>query len=448
MGYRACFPLLFAALLLFYGARNPSLAQVGELIPSGSIVSEDGPFGLPAAFFRGHIFNRGEKAYEAIQVSVRVYDENDALLSEGLGYPTRACGAAFVDFALLPNSLVEFVAPLELESIAAMARHEIEVSARPLLQSPTDANSAFQRVGRGEVVILEWLSATLLRFAKGCATAPFTALDWYEFDPIEAESRPIEHPLDEKIDESFRRASGIDRYTQSGQRDRALYDDSFLRGHHETTRFVYQNDLGHLLTAEHDGSYPRLVDESAFRNSLQGVNWLGKGRFLVHYYGAYGDPVRYTTATVSGQRLGSPIETSLPSQTRPGASADGLLLALGLPDADPPGYYLKAANRDGLTLLYATGLPGNHAPAPILYRDGEESLAFFVIPAEAGAHWQLVCLNRNTSDAKVLSDLPIFLARTERAWLSLAPDGRRLALAADGGKGGLWLLEWASDPPC
>ena len=91
-----------------------------------------------------------------------------------------------------------------------------------------------------------------------------------EYDLLSGELAAVAHPLSERMDEQFRAASGIDRYTQSGERDDALYESSMLRGQGEARRVVYRNDLGHIMTAELDGTYPRIVDKSSFRNTLQG----------------------------------------------------------------------------------------------------------------------------------------------------------------------------------
>ena len=433
-----CAAILILALL----TGLPIAAQEdGVLRAEGRFVVEQGPFGIPQTLVRGTLSNQGERHYGDIRIAVLAYNAAGALLGEGEGYLTRACGAALTDYSMPPGAKVDFVAPLDLQSDAAIARHQILVKGQPLDQTTQEPVSAFRRITGGEVVVLEWLSSTRLRYATGCATAPFTDLGWQEYDLSSGKRNAIEHPFSASIDEAFRAASDIDRYTQSGERDEALFANSFLRSHHQARRVVFQNDLGHLMTAETNGSYPRLVDESSFRNSLQGIDWLGEGRFLTYTYGAFGDAVRYVSAHVDGARISGPISESLPSQTRPGASNDGLLFMLGLATAEPPGYYLKLATRTSLELLYATPPPGNNAPAPILFHDAARRLAYLVAPATGEASWQLICVNRDSGDARTLSNLPVHLPLDERAWFALAPDGRTLALAADGGRGGLWLLD-------
>ncbi len=436
-----------AILILALLAGLPIAAQEdGALRAEGRLVVERGLFGLPQTLVRGTVSNQGERAHGDIRIAVLAYDATGALLGEGEGYLTRACGAALTDYSMPPGAKVNFVAPLDLQSDAAIARHQILVKGQLLDQAEQEPDSAFRRTTSGEVVVLEWLSPTRLRYAKGCATAPFTDLSWREYDLSSGDQIAIEHPFSAHIDEDFRAASGINRYTQSGARDEELFANSFLRSHHQARRVVFQNDLGHLMTAELNGSYPRLVDESSFRNSLQGIDWLGEGRFLAYTYGAFGDAVHYVSAHIDGARLSGPIMSSQPSQTRPGASNDGLLFVLGLASANPPGYYLKFASGTELQLLYATPLPGNNAPAPIIFRNFTRRLIYIVVPSAGEASWQLVCVNRNSADARTLTNLPIHLPMDERAWFALSPDGRTLALAADGGRGGLWLLDLPATP--
>ena len=431
------------AFLLWIVLLFPAItaAQIGsDLHIESELVEETGPFGLVQFLIRGTLSNRSEHAYKNLKVSARVSNETGNTLEEGEGYLIRACGSALYDYTLLPGAEVQFAVPLELRNSNEVDQHKIIISGDKIHLKEAEFTSAFRQVVGGEVVVLEWLSPAILQFATGCATAPLTALQWHQFHVGSSSRSPIEHPLSANIDETFRIASLIDRITQSGERDVNLYDHSLLRSHHQANRVVFQNDLGHLMTAELNGSYPRLVDESSFRNSLQGVEWLGPGRFLAYTYGTYGDEVRYLTAQVDGRRLSSQIADSLPSQTKPGASSDGALLALGLADRDPPGYYLKLTVGTTLELLYATALPGNNAPAPILYRADNQRWAYLVTPAESEASWQLVCVNRDTGVSRSLSNLPIHLPADQRAWFALSPDGSILALSADGGQGGLWLM--------
>ena len=404
------------------------------------LVEETGPFGLTQFLIRGTLSNQSGHAYANLNVIARVLDESGRTLEEGGGYLTRACGSALNDHILLPGTEISFAVPLELRNSNEVDQHQIIISGDIIHLKEAELSSAFQKVVGGEVVVLEWLSPAILQFGIGCATAPLTALQWHQFHVSSGNRFPIEHPLSADIDETFRIKSQIDLITQSGERDVNLYDHSFLRSHHQANRVVFQNDLGHLMTAEMDGSYPRLVDESSFRNSLQGVEWLGPGRFLAYTYGTYGDEVRYLTAQVDGRLLSGQISASLPSQTKPGASSDGALLVLGLPDREPPGYYLKYSIGTELNLMYATALPGNNAPAPILYRAGNQRWAYLVTPAEGEASWQLICLNRDSGTSRSLSPLPIHFPVDQRAWFALSPDGSTLALSADGGQGGLWLM--------
>ncbi|MCY4106691.1 MAG: hypothetical protein OXG02_08305 [Chloroflexi bacterium] len=446
---RSWLPSLFCFAFLAGACCLASFAQSqteGELHAESKWVEETGPFGLSQYLIRGEIHNRGEQAYENLQITATITDETGQLLEESAGYLIRSCGTALVDFTLRPGAAVRFVVPLEYRPPHPIDHHEITIQGETAPQGEGELATAFRRVARGEVVVLEWLSKNVLQYATGCATDPFTALRWQQYHVSSDNHFAMEHPLSVLIDEDFRRHSTIDRLSQSGERDARLYEQSFLRSHHRANRFVFQNDLGHVMSAEKSGQYPRLIDESGFRNSLQGIDWLGPGRFLAHFYGSFGDDVRYLTAQVDGRRLSRPVSESLPSQTRPGASQDGLLLVLGLAEEAPPGYYLKPAAGSALDLMYATALPGNNVPAPILYRDDEQRLAFFITPAAGEAPWQLVCLNRYSDTARVLSPLPILLPREQRAWLALSPDASLLALAADDAQGGLWLLDLPQRP--
>jgi hypothetical protein len=222
-----------------------------------------------------------------------------------------------------------------------------------------------------------------------------------------------------------------------------LYNRSFLAFHPQSNRLIYQNALNSVLTTERDGTFKRVLYEDLARVSLHGFSWLPEGRFLAYYFGAYGDPVRYFTASVAGQRISSTVYNIVPSQTVPGATSDGVRVVIGGTLEGMTGYFLTSAMSNTSNLLFEGEVPGNNYPAPIYVPiTGGNAQIYIVRPVENIPTLQ--CYNTQTDTLTTLTPLPLQLTDTDRAWTWLSPDGSQLALAANGQTSGLWLVDLAN----
>ncbi len=435
--------IVFAAALLL-----PCVAAAQEaaglVVEDVTVVPEFDIYGQTVLYAEGRLVNQGEMAFSGLSLLADVYDAAGAVIGEGLGYPVNACLAGLLpDFALQPGTSQPFAVQLELyEEGVEIARVEVQPQGQPAPPAPPPAMPALPgitQVAAGEVVAVEWVDDARLRFATGCWRDAFITWSWQDYDRATGAARPSEHPKAALVtDRLLRQISLTDPY---------FFNRAFLQFAPGGRRLVYQTDLNTVVTAEPDGSYRRVLFEQLANRTLQGITWLRDGRFLAYYYGAYGEPVLYFTATVDGQTLSEPPQNAVPSLIVPGASLDGQQIIIGAEADGQTGYYLKRAAYPALELLFEADLPGSNYPGPLLLRDAAGvTRVYAALPAEDGA--QLVCFNRETGERHDLSPLPLRLATDERARWQPSPAGERIALAADGLNGGLWIIELAALAAC
>lgn len=419
------------------------------------IVARADAFGVVTLAAEGDLSNTGETGYTRISLFAEVYDARDMLIGEGFGYPVTECGEALLShFVLNPDHTQAFSVSLELyddyetieDALDAIDRVDIvpqfeetepTVSERPQLDG-------IVQISDQEVVALEWLDERSVLFGVGCANAVFTELDWYDYTlNTRAAPRPTEHPDAQFITETFLRVTGINQRTQTGAgEDPSLYFRSFLTPSPTARRIIYQNDLNVLISAEPDGSFRRIIDDNLYRNSLQGFVWLPEGRFVAYYFGAYGEPVQYITATVDGQRYSAGLSASIPSFTVPGGTDDARRVIITAEIDGVTGYYLRSVvNTADIQLLFETDeYPGNNWPAP-LWLQTESNDAFIYLAREIDGEARLQCFNMQDRELSDLAPLPLRLTDTERAWWWLSPDRATIALGANGVEGGLWAID-------
>lgn len=425
--------LLCAALTVTAAAQDAAL-----VVEDMAIVPELDVYGQTVLYAEGVLFNQDEQAYTGITLLAEVYDDGGQLIGEGIGWPVNACLAGLLpDFALQPGARQAFAIALELYDDDDIP-HRVEVfpQARPTDPDPDrdlPPLPGIVPVTRREVVSVEWVDESSLRYGAGCWRRLFTAWDWYLYDLDRDGEQAIEHPRAE-----FALREALHR--QIGLTDPLLLNRSFLSFAPDARRMVYQGELNTFVTAEPDGSFKRVLLDNLSNRSLQGIYWLDAGRFLAYYYGAYGDPVLYFTASVDGQRLSEPPDRAAPSLITPGASPDGTRVVIAArDDQDSAGYYLKRAAYPGLELLFEAEPPGSNWPGPLFGRAAGDEVIYAALPA--GDEARLACFNLQTRQLHDLSPLPLRLANDERARWWLSPDGQHIALAADGVNGGLWLVE-------
>ena len=429
----------------------PVLAQ-GEpelLLTNSQVSTKPDGFGGQMLVAMGELYNHGSQAYTNIHISLEAFDADGQLIGDGFGFLVDACGTALLDYALPPQATQTFSAPVELFAAGEVAKLEAHIAAdapaatedkREPLSEPTEPTMA-RLIARAEAVQLQWLDDETLLYGLGCADEVFTELQWWRYSVRDDAREGLEHPAARHISPAMIERSGAAMITQSGEQNPNLFYGSQMTFPPDARRMVYQNDLHTILSAEPDGSFKRLIHDALHKHSLRGFLWTDKpGIFLAYYFGAYGDPVHYFSGDVDGRMLMGRLEELEPSVIVPGPAADGLAAVVGWRIDERDGYYLRYAY-GSRELLFEAALPGNNYPAPIMARYGERRLVY-VIRDVAGAP-SLQCFDRGTRELRTLTPLPLRLTREARAWAALSPDGTKLALAANGTAGGVWLVDVA-----
>jgi hypothetical protein len=429
--------ILSAFVLIFLMTTCGIVAQQvlpGLKVDDFEVVTRPDAFGAETLFAEGVMVNSDDVAYENISLYAEVYNGTE-MVGEGFGYPVNACGTGLLQFALQPGEEQTFSVSLELyEDGAAYNRVEIipEASETTPRESETELPSAIAQATEREVVSVEWIDETNLRYGVGCDADVFSNWQWFQYDVAEGVSFPIAHPRAEFITPAM--------LQQVGLTDPELFRRSYLSFHPNDTRMVYQTDLNTVITAERDGSFKRIIYDNLSRVSLHGFQWLPEGRFLAYYYGAYGDPVRYYTASLLGQRISDTVYEVIPSQTLPGSTPDGARVVIGGTINEQTGYFLSSTIGTNVELLFEAELPGNNYPAPILVPQ-EGGVFYIYIVRPVGGQTELQCFNTGTRNLTPITPLPLTLTQDDRAWTWLSPQRTTMALSASGQDGGLWMVD-------
>ena len=406
-------------------------------------------YGLENTVAAGSLVNNGAQALSGVTVLADVYAADDTLIGEGFGYLVNACGAGLLpDYTLQPGHAQPFEVILELyEQDAAIDRVDIRADGRPVESTvAADPTPGITQVTDTEVVAVEWLDTRALRYAVGCARNLFTDWDWFHYSGRTRATLPVVHPRAAGVTQQL-----IDRMnvTEPGE-----IGASMLQFAPTGTRLVYQGEINRFYTAEADGTFQRVIYDHLYNRTLQGIQWLGGDVFLAYYYGASGDPVYYFTATAAGQPI-SLHPNNLPlSRIVPGVSPDGRRAVLAGTFDDQTGYFLQSlVNDSSPQLLFEAEPPGNNWPAPLFQvvngadaGSVAQDRVFFARPV--GGEARLFCYNLQNGGPVDLAPLPLTLGLDERASWWLSPDGATIALAANGARGGLWLIDLTALPAC
>ncbi len=435
---------LLIVLLTVFGARGQ--AQTDDLTAEDvQIVNAVGDFGQPVVEAVGHLVNGSSaNAYTNIQLEAEVYDAHDALIGQGIGVLVNACGVGLLpDYALQPGAAQRFMVPLELtEGDADVARLEVRAVGEALEPSPTGPLEAgITQITDEEAVYVEWVDPESFRYATGCETDLFSHWTWYTFDTAAGESEPMVAPHAEDANDEMRRRLELS--------DDAVFAHSMLRYTPDGERFVYQNERNDFLTASLEGTFRRGLYNDLNNRTLRGIYWQPNERFLAYYFGAYGDPVYYFAADAEARVISPPLAQNPPSVTVPGYSRDGRRIIVSGEYDNGLGYYLYVATNGFFELQFLAEPPGNNYPAPIpLAIPDSELISYIYVARQVDEQAQLQCYNRSDNQLHDLAPLPLRLADDERAWWWLSPDNTRIALAADGVSGGLWLIDLTALPDC
>jgi hypothetical protein len=441
------FAALLCTLLLFSHAQ---LAHADDDAPQP--LTEDlavfdtlGAFGQPVQVIRGVLRNPTETdAFSRISVRAEIYDPRDMLIGEGFGSAIDACRAAWLpDFALQPGARTGFEVTLERFSSAPLRRIAMFVEAERIDPAPPDdLPPGFTRISDDETIEVEWIDAASFRFASGCERLPFNEWRWSQHDLNSGRTLPTQHPRASFITPALATAL---RLTAPGDFERA-----FIRYAPDGDRIVYQDSINNLLSAFVDGRFPRQIHTNLHNRTLQQIIWGADERFIAVYFGGYGDPVLYTTATAEAQRISPAPTSSRPSQIIPGITRDARRAVIAGDFDDGTGYYLIVFNNNFFEKLFDAAPPGNNYPPPLLITDPQSDLVsriYLALDDESGSP-RLMCFNRESRLLTDLAPLPFSLGQGERAGWWLSPDDRTIALGANGVSAGLWTIDLTALPGC
>ncbi|MBC7812431.1 MAG: hypothetical protein H7175_14840 [Burkholderiales bacterium] len=408
-----------------------------------TIGTQTDAFGQEALVATGRLLNQSDRAYSNVNLFAAVINGTGEAVGEGYGYPVNACGEGLLaDFTLQPGATQPFSVALELYESDETAAEVLIVPEAEASDSQTSSLplviDGISPVTGDEVVSVEWVDGQRLLYGVGCWRDPFNQQRWLEYDTVTGVQGETTHPHAGDVTDALRATLNLT--------DPIMFGRSFLQFAPGQRRLFYQTDLNSPMTAEPDGSFLRVLYTDLYNRSLQGVNWLRDGAFLAYYHGGFGDDVLYFTATVDGQNLSNaPLET-IPSLIVPGASPDGseVIIAAGIDGV--LGYYRKYTNFDTINLLFEAEPPGNNWPAPLYQLEADAKYVYIARSNDGEAILQ--CYDMESGEMNFLTRLPLSLSSEERGWMWFSPDYSKIALAANGVNGGLWIIDLTAYAPC
>lgn len=419
-------------------------------------------FGLEQQIVVGQIMNHGDMAYENISIFADLLDKDGEIIGEAFGFVVDECGEAVLDFPLQSQQSRRFVATVDLYEDGEIEDIDLFFNGSPTDPETAlalDLSDAVTQVSSGEVVSVEWANDGTLRYGMGCDERIFSSYDWYQYNIVEQTITPLEaNPNEEFITEAFIRQTGITQFSQTtgdeapGE-DPVLLERSFLTFTWQTRRIVYQTDIHSIITAERDGSFKRLVHNLLHQHSLKGFIWSPVGNFVAYYFGAYGEPVYYFTASANESLISALLPDNTPSVTVPGLTDDARSVIISGTFEDAAGeekraYWLSSVITQQRELLFEVDeLTGNNYPAPAYFRKDASTRYIYVIRPLDGLT-TLQCFYHEGEELTTLTQLPLQLSSDERAWSWLSEDNRSLAVAANGDHGGLWVVDLTAFEGC
>lgn len=445
-------------LLLIFVTIFSVFAQDEDLEPNRvEIQTQINAFGIEEQVMVGNVVNMGDVAYGSVQVFADIFDEEGEVIGEAFGFLADQCGEAILDTPLQPGQSRRFLASLDIFEEGEIDDFEIffqgiEIDAEDAPER--DISDGITQVAMGEVVRVIWEDEDTLLYGIGCDNDLFTHHDWYRYQVEQEIITPLdESPDAQYISDAFLLQTGINQLTQGGETDLSLINHSYLTFPAQSNRVVYQNDIYTLFTAEVDGSFKRIIHTRLSQFSLQGFVWSPQGNFVASYFGAYGEPVQYFTASASQGLISALLPNNTLSVTIPGITDDGRSVIIGgtfnnNAGEEVTGYWLSSAITQQRELLFEVDqLPGNNYPAPAYYRRDNTTRYIYVIrPVDDVPTLQ--CFYREAGELYTLSQLALQLDSDERAWSFLSPDNTKLAIASNGDHGGLWIVDLADVDSC
>ncbi len=408
------------------------------------VFSEEDVFGQTVQLLEGDLVNTGDEAYTNITIFADLLDADGTFIGEGIGFVVDRCGVGLAsDFALQPGASQHIrltLEPFEADAQIAAVTVIPEANAIDALPQQDAAQVEITPVLRDEVVDVERIDATTLRYAVGCDTDTFTYHMWYEYDLTSGESTPLDqHPKAEIITERF-----IDSLRIESEDE---FRDSFIDFAPVSERVVFQSSVNHFYVANADGTARQFIWDNISRISLQGIQWQDGDVFMAYYFGAYGEEVLYFTASARSGRISRSVYIVAPSDIIPAMNTFGTYVVLATTFDGITGYWYRHVFLTDRRLLFEADPPGNNWPAPI-YEDQlmPDPLIYITRPVDGEARLQ--CFNMDTDELIDLTAIPLDLTIADRGWMWLSPEGTHIALASNGLAGGLWIIDLAQLPDC
>ncbi|MEO0562846.1 MAG: hypothetical protein AAF125_12115, partial [Chloroflexota bacterium] len=380
-------------------------AQADLSAGDATVTTEIDVFGAEQQVAFGIVTNdSASEGFADIQVLAEIFDADDEIIGEGLGFLTDQCGkgAAF-DYVLPPEGEALFRMKVELyEQDAVIDRIEYTASGTVVEEinlAESDPIPGITPVTTREVAGLEWRTLDdegnptdpRVLYGVGCYDDVFTTYDWYAYDPATDTTEAIDHPrAEDAADPTF-----VDRMDMQSQFTDDVEDFLYNRSKlayepNGGTRAVFQTDINTLISTGLDGEFRRTIDDNLFRSTLQGINWVNNGRFIAYYYGGYGDGVTYLVASVDAAYFSTREHLSTPSVTVPTVTPNigGVIVSGTFNGDEVPGFYIKPPASELYTKWFDwPNLPGNNYPAPVYRSRGgvqSEDVVYFALPEADG----------------------------------------------------------------
>jgi hypothetical protein len=445
-----------AALVITAIAHAQDPFQIDDL----RIITRVDVYGIEEQVLIGHITNTGSEAFENVLLTGEVLDEDGQPIGEVFGYTVNACGVALLDDPLQPEETAAFALPVDwfddFDPANLPTRFDISASGTPTTADrdlTPEGMRAVTAIASDEVVAVDWVADDVLLYGVGCDRDLFTTYEWRRFDLLSGRKDALPaHPNATYITPALIEATAVQIPTANRNSfNPALLDRSFLTVIPNSTRILWQNDRNDLFSADREtGLGRRLIHRYLHQYSLRGFLFTPENNLLAYFFGAYGEPVRYITASADGRLISNVITINPPSNTVPGVWYDGQRVIISGTFDGVTGYFNQLTRGFTRELLFEVApedLPGNHYPAPAYFRRDLNTRYLYVIRPIEGQAW-LQCYHYEGQALHDLTPLPLQLATDERAWSWISPDGAHLAVAANGRHGGLWLVDLTAFDAC
>jgi hypothetical protein len=413
-------------------------AQAGPVeLSEPALRQRQNAFDQPEWIAQGIFTVTGDEAVSEVLLDATVFDGDGAEIGFGYGALVDACGLALPSESVFqPGEQVRYGLTLELDDedlrpssldITPVYTALAAQPANPFLTYPQ-----VEEVTRGDIARLEFLPDGTVRFATGCDSDFLGNLSWFEYTRDTTVITPVPAPNADGL------TSDVVRRFDLHEGNDLIH--SRFSTHPDDRRVVFQDDINTLITGEADGSFQRLLWDDLSRFSLQGFLWMPRGRFMAYYYGAYGDPVRYITASVASQRISAAAQDVVPSVIVPGPTADGARVVMAREIDGVMTYILQSTTNRNFSPLFEGDAPGNNYPPPV-YQSAAPGQAYIYVVRDVEGQAFLQCYDTTASELFTLAVLPLQLDTDERGYMVISPDAATLMIGSDGRHGGLWRID-------